>query len=124
MSTTSSTCPPEMHEALGMVQRIGGADLVRRMAGMFETSARERLGKLVQARAAGDLKQVSRVAHAIQGSAAQMGAEDLRQVAEALEAGVMSMGPAAVDQALTTVTAETERALAQLTFYLSTLETP
>ncbi len=122
MTPSTITCPPEMHEALGMVHRIGGSDLVRRMAGMFETSARERLGKLAQARAAGDLKQLSRVAHAIKGSAAQMGTEDLRVVAAALEADAMSLGPAAVDKAIGTLTTETERALAQLTFYLTTLE--
>lgn len=123
MTDTTLTVPPEMHEALGMVQRIGGADLVRRMAGMFETSSRERLGKLAQARAGGDLKQLSRVAHAIKGSAAQMGAEELRAAAEALEADAMSLGPGAVDQAIVGLATDVERACAQLTFYLSTLET-
>lgn len=120
--TPSVACPPEMQEALGTVARIGGPELVRRMAGLFEPSLRERLTRVAQLRAAGDFPQVARVAHAIKGSAAQMGCEGLRREAEYLEANARSLGPGALDHAIAALTAAAETAQAQLTTYLSQLE--
>jgi len=74
-----------MFDALGMVQRIGGRELLDKIVSLFRSTSAERLEALQVAVASHDLRQVSRLAHAIKGSAAQVGAEPLRASAAALE---------------------------------------
>jgi HPt (histidine-containing phosphotransfer) domain-containing protein len=83
--TTPAAPPPEMHEALALVQRIGGAELLHKVIGLFRTTSEQRMGALRVAVAAGERQQVSRLAHAMKGSAAQVGAESLRALSAALE---------------------------------------
>lgn len=83
--TLPVTVPAEMHEAMDTIERIGGQALVEKIMGMFESSARERFVRLDALVAVGDTHQVSRVAHAIKGSAAQVGASVLRDLAGSLE---------------------------------------
>ncbi|MBK8645239.1 MAG: Hpt domain-containing protein [Gemmatimonadetes bacterium] len=67
------TPPPEMHEALALVQRIGGRDLLTKVIGLFRTTSEQRLGAMRAAVAGDERQQLSRLAHAMKGSAAQVG---------------------------------------------------
>lgn len=83
--TIPTTIPAEMHEAMTMIERLGGRALVDKIVTMFESSARERFAKLELLIPAGDTHQVSRVGHAMKGSAAQVGATAFRDLAATLE---------------------------------------
>ena len=67
------------------VDRIGDEALWRDLLGMFVTSARERMDEITTALADQDLARVLLHAHAVKGSAAMVGAEELRAAAELLE---------------------------------------
>ncbi|MBK8249765.1 MAG: Hpt domain-containing protein [Gemmatimonadetes bacterium] len=82
---TPTTIPAEMHEAITMIERLGGRALVDKIVTMFESSARDRFAKLDVLISAGDSHQVSRIGHAMKGSAAQVGATGFRDLAAALE---------------------------------------
>lgn len=83
--TVPTTIPAEMHEAIGMIERLGGRTLVDKIVTMFESSARDRFAKLEGFVQAGDTHQVSRIGHAMKGSAAQVGATAFRDLAASLE---------------------------------------
>ncbi len=112
--TAPVTIPAEMHEAMATIERIGGRELVTKIAGMFETSARERLARLPDLAATGDHRQVSRVAHAMKGSAAQVGATMLRDLAAGLEKEAGTLEPAALQARLVTLSEVSEQAFQQL----------
>jgi HPt (histidine-containing phosphotransfer) domain-containing protein len=111
--------PPEMHDALALVQRIGGRELLDKVVSLFRTSAEERLVKLRLFIEAGDATQVSRLAHAMKGSAAQVGAESLRAMAAALEKESGQLDRAALFARLDGFADEVRLALAQLESYRS-----
>lgn len=108
------TVPAEMHEAMGTIERIGGHALVEKIKGMFESPARERFVRLDALVAAGDTHQVSRVAHAIKGSAAQVGASGLRELAGALEKDAGTLDQAGLVEAVTKLQSAFEVSLEQL----------
>ncbi len=72
-------------DALAIIERMGGRDLVVKLVAMFAQTARERVERLNRLLAADDRVQLSRVAHALKGSAAQLGAEHLRDLCASLE---------------------------------------
>lgn len=118
MSHDTLTIPPEMHEALGVVQRIGGRDLLLRLVTLFEKSGKDREGKFADLLAAGDMKQLSRVAHATKGSAAQMGAEPLRALAATLEKEAHLLEPAQAAERVEALQAEVARTMHVLAAFL------
>ena len=91
--TVPTTIPAEMHEAITMIERLGGRALVDKIVTMFESSARDRFAKLEVLLAAGDTHQVSRIGHAMKGSAAQVGATAFRDLAAALEKEAATLDP-------------------------------
>ncbi|MEO6444670.1 MAG: Hpt domain-containing protein [Gemmatimonadaceae bacterium] len=82
---------PHMQDALGGVLRIGGRDLLEKVVDLFQSMSRDRLEKMRSAVASGDRVQVSRLAHAMKGSAAQVGAEALRTMSFLLEQDAASL---------------------------------
>jgi HPt (histidine-containing phosphotransfer) domain-containing protein len=115
--TMPAAPPPEMREALALVQRIGGADLLHKVIGLFRTTSEQRMGALREAVAAGERQQVSRLAHAMKGSAAQVGAEALRALSAALEKEAVALEPAVLEQRLEPLGVEVVVAWSQLESY-------
>ncbi|MBK8061601.1 MAG: Hpt domain-containing protein [Gemmatimonadetes bacterium] len=111
------TPPPEMHEALALVQRIGGRDLLTKVIGLFRTTSEQRLGAMRAAVAGDERQQLSRLAHAMKGSAAQVGAESLRAVSAALEKEAVGLGPADLSARIDVMTIEVTNAWGQLEAY-------
>ena len=103
-----------MAQAMAMIQRIGGDDLVQRVVGLFHSTAEERVRRLQELTAAGNLVEVGRVAHAMKGSAAQVGAEALRDASERLEHEGPTMAVEAVAAALGPLAGLVAEARAQL----------
>ncbi|MEP7381536.1 MAG: Hpt domain-containing protein [Gemmatimonadota bacterium] len=116
-----ATPPPEMYDALALVQRIGGAALLDKVITLFRASAEDRRVKLAAAIRDGDLLQVSRLSHAMKGSAAQVGAEGLRAVAASLEKEIGVLDPPAIAERYEHVVDEIGTAVAQLEAYRATV---
>ncbi len=72
--------------ALARVQHIGGAGLVRQLVETFVAHAPTRLESVRTAAAGGDWAEVGRAAHALKGSAGNVGALALMAAAGRLEA--------------------------------------
>ena len=77
--------PDEMRAAALLARRAGGERLYSRMVDAFGSAARERLASMRAAAGAGQHAEVARLAHAMRGSAAQMGAHAMRDAAAELE---------------------------------------
>ncbi len=116
-----ATPPAEMHEALALVQRIGGTELLDKVIVLFRSSAEERRFKLAAAMRDGDLHQASRLAHAMKGSAAQVGAEGLRAIAAFLEKEVASLDAETRTASFERLVEEIGTATAQLDAYRATV---
>ncbi|MFN8669714.1 MAG: Hpt domain-containing protein [Gemmatimonadaceae bacterium] len=112
-----SAPPPEMIEALALVQRIGGKELLHKVIALFRTTSEQRLGAMHAAHATCDHYQVSRLSHAMKGSAAQVGAEGLRAASLALEKEAQSLTPDELLARLTIIAEEAAVAWAQLDSY-------
>ncbi len=115
-----ATPPAEMHEALGLVQRIGGNELLDKIITLFRSTAEERRVKLAAVLSEGDAHQASRLAHAMKGSAAQVGAEGLRAVAAAFEKEVGALDATARQAQFDRIVEEIATASAQLEAYRAT----
>jgi HPt (histidine-containing phosphotransfer) domain-containing protein len=120
MSDVTASVPREMIEALGVIERIGGLELIDKLTGLFEKSSRERAAALEAFLMAGDRKQLSRTAHAVKGSAAQVGAESLRALASALEQDAERLDSAALQERVDAVSVEIDNAMASLRCFLRT----
>lgn len=118
MTDVMEQVPAEMRTALGVIERIGGHELVARLAVLFETSVRQRTAAFVNCSAAGDRPQVARVAHATKGSAAQFGAEPLRLAAAALEQEALELKPRELAARIAGINAEAERTIVLLGTYI------
>jgi HPt (histidine-containing phosphotransfer) domain-containing protein len=105
---------PEMREATTTVIRIGGVSLLEKVTHLFSTTAHERLAELGLALERGDRQRLSRLAHAMKGSAAQVGAEGVRRPAHALEAEAASALPDRLASLLEEISRELDSARAQL----------
>lgn len=77
--------PPIMQMALAFLVRVGGVPLLRDVSRLFATTCEERIVSLRKAIPLDDRREIARLAHALKGSAAQVGAEALRRSATALE---------------------------------------
>jgi HPt (histidine-containing phosphotransfer) domain-containing protein len=114
MSDTTLTVPREMIEALAVIERIGGLDLIAKLTSLFEQSSRDRASSIEAFLVAGDRRQVSRTAHAVKGSAAQVGAESLRALASALEKEAEHLDAVALQERVDALNVEVERSIALL----------
>lgn len=121
MTQIGTAMSAEMQEALGAIERIGGAALVRKICTMFEQTARERLLKFGALIEAGDTRQISRLGHAMKGSAAQVGAEPLRTMAESLEKDAAGLDADEHRRRVDALHDEAERVFAQLQGHCATL---
>ena len=82
-------------EELQMLVDIGDAQTVREVIAVFQSDTEKRIGRIRTAIAAADAPQVRAEAHAIKGSAGQVGAMHVSSICRQIEA-------AAVKQDLTT----------------------
>lgn len=116
-TSVEMTPPPEMHEALALVERIGGNELLQKVITLFRSTSEQRLGALRIAALADERQQLSRLAHAMKGSAAQVGAESLRAAAASLEKEAVGLAADAITPRLDALSLEVTRAWAQLDAY-------
>jgi HPt (histidine-containing phosphotransfer) domain-containing protein len=109
--------PAQMHEALAVVERIGGLELIEKVSYLFRSTSDERMEKMHDALAAGDATKIGRLAHALKGSSAQVGAEVLRIVAASLEKEAASLDADALARHVERVGQEVRAAWMQLDQY-------
>lgn len=119
-ATTSGelTPPPEMHEALALVERIGGNELLQKVITLFRSTSEQRLGAMRTAALAGERQQLSRLAHAMKGSAAQVGAESLRAAAASLEKEAVGLAADAITPRLDALSLDLTKAWGELDAYV------
>jgi HPt (histidine-containing phosphotransfer) domain-containing protein len=103
-----------MHEALALVQRIGGQELLDKVSMLFRSTTEERVERMRAAVASGDRFQIGRLSHAMKGSAAQVGAEPLRAYAASLEQEAELLDHAALDQRIEQLGAAAREAWTQI----------
>src|SRR3954451_18625890 len=87
-------------EELKQLADTGEAGLVNEVLAVFQTDTAERIESLRKALAAGDRTHVKNQAHAIKGSAAQVGANPLAAICHSLEAQAMTAEPAQLQSIL------------------------
>lgn len=116
-SSVELTPPPEMHEALALVERIGGNELLHKVITLFRSTSEQRLGAMRTAALADERQQLSRLAHAMKGSAAQVGAESLRAAAASLEKEAVGLAAEAITPRLDALSLDVTKAGAQLDAY-------
>ncbi|GEM_PF-563484 len=92
-------------EAISRLRSWGGDALLGRMIGLFIELGPERTRALEEGAASGDMERVERAAHSLKSSAANLGADDLRERAGRLEAAAAGKGddgqvPRLVDELL------------------------
>lgn len=109
--------PSQMHEALALVDRIGGGELLRTVVRLFRATSDDRMGKFHEALSEGDSTRVARLAHAMKGSAGQVGAEGLRACAAALEREAGTLDSATLARRIQALGHEVKQSWAQLEAY-------
>lgn len=100
---------PQALEALRALGTDGGSDFVREIAAIFLEDTPQRILELDQSMEAKDAARFVRAAHSIKGSAANMGATDLRVAAESLELAVKAGGLAPAPEMLAGLKGEYQR---------------
>jgi histidine phosphotransfer protein HptB len=80
-----SAIDPQAIENLRALNPGDNDEFLREIAGIFLEDTPQRIAELDQSLAAGDAAKFTRAAHSIKGSSANLGAMDLRAVAEKLE---------------------------------------
>jgi len=113
-SVAASDIPPEMHQATAFVLGMGGAELLHKIASLFASTAVERQHELRNAADSKDRNRVRRLAQAMRGSAAQVGAESLRRAAAQIEEMVESRSWEEIAAAIDGLQPEVTRASAML----------
>ena len=88
---------------------VGKRELVRRVLAAFVDQINDDLPKLSTMIADGDLLATEKAAHRIKGSAANVAADDLRVLAERLEAGARDGMQGAVEETLQQFAVDWER---------------
>jgi len=92
-------------KTLERLRRLGGNELVVKMIDLFSSHAQSVLTQALAAFEAGDLEALERAAHSIKSSAGNVGAIEVRHLAEQIEEAAHA-GNRAVLQQLTTGLAE------------------
>jgi two-component system sensor histidine kinase/response regulator len=100
--------------SLRELQRDEGPDIVRELAALFVADAREHIAALRDAAAQRDAPTIAREAHALKGSAAILGAQQIVAICEALEGTARAHELAGVGGALDQLDAAFARARAAL----------
>ena len=113
----SQDVPPQMRDALALVECIGGLELIQKVCYLFRTTSDERMAKIHEALAAGEAAEIARLAHALKGSSAQIGAEPLRQAAVALEQEAVALDPVALAARVECLGREVRAARSQIDRY-------
>lgn len=72
--------------ALERIDKIGGADLVRKMIDIFLTNVPQRLATAREGQQHGDFKAIEQAVHSIKSSAGNLGADALQELAGRIEA--------------------------------------
>ncbi len=111
---------PEVLQMLADLQEPGEPDLLRELVTLFLRDTPERLDVVRQGLAAGDLDAAARAAHSLKGSAANLGALDLHELAAQAEQRARAGDTAAVRELLAQLDDEYGRVHAQLSALLST----
>lgn len=83
---------PQAIENLRNLDPEGDDGFLRELIQIFLEDTPQRIGELEQSLASGDTACFTRAAHSIKGSASNMGAEQLRSVAEKLETHSRTQG--------------------------------
>jgi len=69
--------PEDARPALDLLRTVGGDEMLAMMMQTFLTFAEERLGKMIEEAEAGNVAEVSGIAHSLKSSARQLGANAL-----------------------------------------------
>lgn len=77
--------PEDARPALDLLRSVGGDDMLAMMMQTFLTFAEERLGKMVEEAEAGNVSEVSGIAHSLKSSARQLGANALGEACAVTE---------------------------------------
>ena len=77
--------PEDAKPALDVLRSVGGEEMLAMMMQTFLTFAEERLAKMVEEAEAGNVNEVSGIAHSLKSSARQLGANALGEACAATE---------------------------------------
>ncbi len=105
---------PQAIENLRALNPGDNDEFLREIAGIFLEDTPQRINELTQSLAAGDVPKFTRAAHSIKGSAANLGAAALRNVAEKLEHQSRKDGLGSVARLVSDIKAEFARAEIEL----------
>ncbi len=110
----TSAIDPQAIENLRALNPGDNDEFLREIAGIFLEDTPVRIAELDQSLATGDVSRFVRAAHSIKGSSANLGAVDLRSVAEKLEHQSRDTGLADVGSLLSQLKSEFTRAEIEL----------
>ena len=116
----SKPVDPEVLQMLADLQEPGEPDLLRELLTLFLRDTPERLDALTRALAAADFDTAGRAAHSVKGSAANLGASQLQELASVAEIAARQRDAAALTPAATAVDAEFTQVRIQLEDLLAT----
>ncbi|PTX94241.1 Hpt domain-containing protein [Opitutus sp. ER46] len=105
---------PQAIESLRALNPGDNDEFLREIAGIYLDDTPVRLAELDRSLAAGDIPTFTRAAHSIKGSSGNVGATDVRTVAERLEHHSREHGLADVAPLIAELRAEYDRAEAEL----------
>jgi HPt (histidine-containing phosphotransfer) domain-containing protein len=101
-------------QALERLHRLGGKQLVDRMIDLFSTHTGPTVAQALASFAAGDYEGVERAAHSLKSSAANLGAEELKYLAEEIEQAAPSASRPKLEPLMAQLQSALERALHRL----------
>jgi HPt (histidine-containing phosphotransfer) domain-containing protein len=96
-------------EELRLLVQCGDEEVVGEFVTLFRSDTTSRLQRVVHALAAGDIAQVRAQAHAIKGSAIQVGAGEVAELSRQLELETAAKSPAEIRETLDRLQATFER---------------
>lgn len=80
-----SQVPQDAESAIELLKSVGGDEMVAMMMQTFIQFAEERLAKLHEERASGNVSEVASIAHALKSSARQLGAHAMGEACAVVE---------------------------------------
>lgn len=105
---SGASCVAAGEDELDAVQEMFGTDFAE-LAGLFETDSPKRIAALRTAARERDTEAVARVAHALSGSSASMGANGLAALCQALELQMKSGWPERLESRIDAIVSEYAR---------------